>query len=299
MIVSPIIIQQVSPSVRILKNEKNFKGTTSRSQCFQSLKFIPGSICHTSLLPRYCVAPSPNVIYPPKVSTNNFFKNSSGKSKLNPLSRPFIPGNRIRNLKLDSEKDKNTPMLKSEVVAVADEKIQSIGKRTAPTKNLCFHNGKIKDILPNTLSSVKAGQNQNKKYLYQTPFDFSKFYRIQDKRIESFLKSNEAEWQEYQNVLSPFLCLLVDFLCLHLGYKEWRTVAREIGVNDANIMANDVLEEHNSELKKMKLIFINWALLNKTDSFEKIFTSVQKALHEINRDDLKKLLQSQFLEPKM
>ena len=70
---------------------------------------------------------------------------------------------------------------------------------------------------------------------------------------------------------------LIDFLCLNLKSHEWRSVARELGVDDVIITTTD-FDNFDSEREQMKYVFCAWATLNKSSSYQSKHVQVRRAL---------------------
>ena len=70
---------------------------------------------------------------------------------------------------------------------------------------------------------------------------------------------------------------LIDLLCLTLRSHEWRSVARELGVDDAIILTTDY-DNFESEREQMKYVFCAWATLNKSSSHQSKHLQVRRAL---------------------
>ena len=85
---------------------------------------------------------------------------------------------------------------------------------------------------------------------------------------------------------------LIDFLCCHLDTHEWRTVARELGVDDVIIQSVDY-DDFDSHREQMKLVFSLWAKSKKTHTHDAKRHQVACALQEIGRTDLVDLLEAQ------
>ena len=70
---------------------------------------------------------------------------------------------------------------------------------------------------------------------------------------------------------------LIDLLCLNLKSHEWRSVARELGVDEAIIITTeyDIFE---NEREQMKYVFCAWEKLNKSSSHQSKHIQVRRAL---------------------
>ena len=70
---------------------------------------------------------------------------------------------------------------------------------------------------------------------------------------------------------------LIDFLCLNLKSHEWRSVARELGVDNVIIMTTK-FDNFASEREQMKYVFCAWATLNKSSCHQSKHVQVRLAL---------------------
>ena len=89
------------------------------------------------------------------------------------------------------------------------------------------------------------------------------------------------------------LIVMVDFLCRHLDSHEWRAVAREMNVDDLVIQIVEY-DFYDSFRDQMRSVFTFWAKSQKLVPSEDCFAMVEKALTEIGRSDLIKLLQTKL-----
>ena len=78
---------------------------------------------------------------------------------------------------------------------------------------------------------------------------------------------------------------LVEFLSSNLQPHEWRTVARELGVDDVIIQSADY-DEFDTLKEKMNFVFCIWAKSVEVLSPQTTRTQVEKALREIGRADM-------------
>ena len=229
------------------------------------------------------------------------------RSDLNPLSRPYTPPNRIKQctcgqegVDSDSEcprHELSTPLSDSYCLDCDDNSSDSqVGTPTISRSSTPRWPSKTESVLSDTDSGVEGECDEDdlaedEDQCYSSDVVEKQASPTPLERLDSISDLELKYSDEIRDSLPSELTTIVDFLCLHLASHEWRTVARELGVNDVLIQSVEY-DFYDSFLDQMKLVFTHWANLRKSDTICSSSELTLKALTEIGRADLIELLNS-------
>ena len=228
------------------------------------------------------------------------------RSDLNPLSRPYTPPNRLKqctcalkNLDSDGENSRQetvTLLTKTycyDCAAVDECRVGTPISCCSSTSRWSSKND-LYSSLSDTDSGVE-GECDDDEFIGDDECYSCKATEKHEppvssvERLDSVSNLNLKYSEEVHDSLPFKLKSIVDFLCLHLDSHEWRTVAREMGVNDVLIQSVEY-DFYDSFKDQMKLVFTHWANLRKSDDVSGSSEVTSKALKEIGRADLIELL---------
>lgn len=244
-----------------------------------------------------------SALSPPGAYTvNNDFDVS--KSDLNPLSRPYTPPSRLKPCTCSGKANSLEEILCSKCqqlnVSSSDSCSGSISGESRVNTPLSSYSLSWSERNEESFSDsdsgvereVEDGKVKNSDLLFK--FDKPSFRESEEESsiedlIEVFNTFSQTNCEQVKEDLSPQLARVVDFLCVHLNSCEWRTVARELGVNEVIIQSVEY-DFYESYRDQMKFVFSVWANSQKSKSCGDIHDLTVLALSEIGRLDLVELL---------
>ena len=219
------------------------------------------------------------------------------QSDLNPLSRPYTPSSRMQsdavtlnplrretlgerlsrkraeNLLSGRSSPENWSELSSELSSRGSTPISTTcpncrnGKQSNNSDADSGVGGESDDEGSWCMCDVTSSSSEHPGWEEEEPFDFNFRYK------------KDAE------KLSESTLALIEFLCSHLNFQEWRTVARELGVSDV-IIQNADYDDFENPHEQMKSIFCLWANSVQALPYEEQCLQVESALREIGRRDV-------------
>jgi len=242
-----------------------------------------------------------SALTPPAVYLTNTDPDLLSRSELNPLSRPYTPPNRVKQCTCGEENGESnlecsrhelsTPL--SDSYSLDCDGSSSDSRSGTPTTSRSptpTFSSKSESNLSDTDSGVEGGCDEDDLVDNEDGcYDVAENRPISIERLDSVSDLELKYSEEIRDSLPSQLTEIVDFLCLHLDSHEWRTVAREMGVNDVLIQSVEY-DFYDSFRDQMKLVFTHWANLRKSDSTSSSSELTSKALTEIGRADLVELL---------
>ena len=230
------------------------------------------------------------------------------KSELNPLSRPYTPPSRLKQCacegKSDCDDDINCrnchlgELSSSESNSVYD--LTSGDSRVSTPDSCCSSKWSMEsevnssDVDRGAEGECDDGKSENDELDESTKEDSREENSIWSS-TDLFDGFDMTSGDPSKEELSTELASIVDFLCLHLDSHEWRAVARDLGVNDIIIQSVEY-DFYENFRDQMKFVFSVWAKSQKSKPYHDIYPMTEKALSEIGRQDLIKLLNANHTE---
>ena len=220
------------------------------------------------------------------------------QSDLNPLSRPYTPSVRSKSgipapiQQYDEScwsqsavsSQRSSPELWGDSVSTVTSRAPT------PSNSVCFYCGLEKQPNLSDTDSGVGGETDEEGYFCSCDVTSTSFDSPRSSETDFFkfrFKKNDVD------SIPKSTSVLIDTLCSNLHSYEWRTVARELGLDEVIIMSADY-DVFANEKEQMKSVFCVWAKLNESVSQQSICKQVQNALQEIGRFDLIELISTQL-----
>ena len=241
-----------------------------------------------------------SALTPPAAYLSNSESDLVSRSELNPLSRPYTPPSRLKPCTYEADEDdvstegRETPTSTSESSCNDCDCSTSSSRVSTPVGYSLLTSKWSSKSDPNS-SDADSGVDEEEETGDEDDWcacDKSSADKAdQASRPEGTCDTEEELKfiEDTKDELPDELEELVDFLRQHLDSHEWRTVAREMGVNDVLIQSVEY-DFYDSFRDQMKFVFSYWAHLRKTKPLSNNYKTVENALSEIGRLDLIKLL---------